>query len=212
MAADRFHPQTAISTSKPFAQSSKSVAVLLLCIALTLLPASTVFGQSTLQQDQQREQQQRAQQQRQQLQREQQQRDQQQREEQQRDQQQRDQQQRDQQQRDQQQRDQQQHSSSNSSAPSSDLSHPAKLPATDVKPTTSDGHPLNVERKTDSSPAENRGATKKQTSTAIDHDLHGKICAGGPCKAPATQPIQVKSSAPERDTKLCKGGHCQPCP
>jgi len=69
-----------------------------------------------------------------------------------------------------------------------------------------------VERKTDSSPAENRGATKKQTSTAIDHDLHGKICAGGPCKAPATQPIQVKSSAPERDTKLCKGGHCQPCP
>src|SRR6266496_1372560 len=181
---------------------SKAAAVLMLALALGV-PPQVMFGQS----NQQQEQQQREQQQREQQEREQQQRDQQQREEQQREQQQRDQQQRDQQQRDQQQRDQQQHSSSNSSAPSSDLSHPAKLPATDVKPTTSDGHPLNVERKTDSSPAENRGATKKQTSTAIDHDLHGKICAGGPCKAPATQPIQVKSSAPERDTKLCKGGH-----
>src|SRR6266567_3804365 len=104
MATRRFHPQTAFSASKPFAERSKSVDVLLLCIALTLLPASTVFGQSTLQQEQQREQQQREQQQR-----DQQQRDQQQQEQQQREQQQREQQQRDQQQRDQQQREQEEH-------------------------------------------------------------------------------------------------------
>jgi hypothetical protein len=189
----------------------KAAAVLLLAVALGV-PTQVMFGKSNQQQEQQqreREQQQREQQQRDQQERDRQQRDQQQREHQQREQ--------EQQQREQQERlEQQRHSSSNSSATSSNagsgISHPvAPLPATDVKPTTSDSQPLSVERKISSSP-ENPRATKNQAQTAIDQDLHGKICAEGPCKPPATQPIQVKPSAPERDTKLCKDGPCKPCP
>src|SRR5438552_2428702 len=101
MAACGTHQRATFSISKSFCEKCKRIAVLAVCVALTLVPTTPVLGQSSQQQEQQREQQQREQQQRDQQQREQQERDQQQRDQQQREQQERDQQQRDQQEREQ---------------------------------------------------------------------------------------------------------------
>src|SRR5213075_1320645 len=99
MAASGTHQRATFSISKSFCEKCKRIAVLAVCVALTLVPTTPVLGQFS----QQQEQQQREQQQREQRQREQRQRDQQQREQQEREQQQREQQEREQQ-RDRQQR------------------------------------------------------------------------------------------------------------
>src|SRR6266496_2860395 len=201
MAADRFHPQTAISTSKPFAQSSKSVAVLLLCIALTLLPASTVFGQSTLQQDQQREQQQRDQQQREQLQREQQQRE--------------------QQQRDQQQREQQEHqrelnrgASHVSNASSERGANESGANSPGVQSSDSDNrHPTpatkgpQVPDKATSSVPGAKTAAKDHESSPSSSEQDGKLCRNGPCKEPEPKPV-----ISDVHSRVCKDGPCPACP
>jgi membrane protein involved in colicin uptake len=158
--------------------------VLLLGLALVAVLPQVVFGRS----NQQQEQQQREQQEREQQQRDQQQREQQEREQQQREQQQRAQQQRDQQQREQQERmQQQQHSSSDFPAPSSNASSEASSvtadpPATDVKRSTSDIHPLDVERKINSASPVKATATKDHASSPLEPDLRRKLCIDGSCQ------------------------------
>ena len=181
-------------------RNARQAAVLLLGLALVAVPPQVVFGQSNQQQEQQqreqqeREQQQRDQQQREQQEREQQQRDQQQREQQEREQQQRAQEQREQQQREQQERmQQQQHSSSDFPAPSSNASVEASRlaahpPATEVKRSTSDIQPLDVERRINSASAVNATATKDHASSPVEPDLRRKLCKDGPCQTcPAGQ-------------------------
>ena len=166
-------------------RNARQATVLLLGLALVAVPPQVVFGQSNQQQEQQ---------QREQQEREQQRRDQQQREQQEREQQQREQQQREQQQREQQERmQQQQHASSDFPAPSSNASLEASRvtahpPATDVKRSTSDIQPLDVERKINSASAVKATATKDHASSPVEPDLRRKLCKDGPCQTcPAGQ-------------------------
>src|SRR6266567_2385143 len=191
MATRRFHPQTAFSASKPFAERSKSVDVLLLCIALTLLPASTVFGQSTLQQEQQREQQQR------------------------------DQQQRDQQQRDQQQREQEEHQRelsrgashvSNASPVRGTNESGATSPGVQSsEPDNRHAIPITkapqVPGKATSSVPVAKTAAKDHESSPSNSEQDRKLCGNGPCKEPEPKPVTS-----DLHSKICKDGPCPACP
>jgi len=207
MAAPETHQRATFSISKSSCENCKRIAVLAVCVALTLVPTTPVLGQFS---QQQQEQQQREQQQRDQQQREQQQREQQEREQQQRDQQQREQQEREQRERDQQQREQaerQRELPNTFSTGTSSTSRAVQSSESDVHRPTSFPKASQVEGKANASAPVAKTVAKDNESRPPNPARDGRLCADGPCKEAEPKPITF-----DLHSRICKDGPCPACP